>query len=135
MMATRILDQCYQFNGYKAATAQALQWPREACVDPDRRNVRFVALDTVLGPYFENNVVPQVLIDATCELARLLLAEDRTADWDGQGLKQVSVVGAVGITFDPATAMQILPRLVQVGLSKLGTLLLPDKGTARLVRV
>jgi hypothetical protein len=135
MMATRLLDACYQWNGFRRNNSQALQWPREACADPDRRNVRFVALDTVIGPFVENNVVPQVVIDAACELARLLLVADRTAEWDGQGYKQLVVVGALQITFDPSTAAQILPPLLRASLSKFGVLLFPGKGTAKLVRV
>ena len=43
VMATRLIDGEYQFNGFKRSDAQALQWPRERCDDPDRSGVGIVA--------------------------------------------------------------------------------------------
>ena len=43
VMATRLIDGEYQFNGFKRSDAQALQWPRERCDDPDRSVVGIVA--------------------------------------------------------------------------------------------
>ena len=39
VMATRLVDSQFQFNGYRAHETQALQWPRERCPDPDRNLV------------------------------------------------------------------------------------------------
>ena len=39
VMATRLIDGEYQFNGFKRSDAQALQWPRERCDDLDRSGV------------------------------------------------------------------------------------------------
>src|SRR6185436_6166277 len=36
VLATRLIDAQVQFNGFRRFNAQALQWPREKCVDPDR---------------------------------------------------------------------------------------------------
>src|SRR3954454_4595815 len=36
VMATRLIDSQFQFNGWRAHDGQALQWPRERCPDPDR---------------------------------------------------------------------------------------------------
>lgn len=68
VMATRLIDGQYQFNGVKATGTQALQWPREACRDADSED-----------GWVESNVVPNAVRDATCELARELLIADRTA--------------------------------------------------------
>src|SRR5512135_1996645 len=45
VMATRLIDSQFQFNGFRAHSEQALQWPREKCPNPD---ASFVSL-SVLG--------------------------------------------------------------------------------------
>src|SRR6266571_1983388 len=54
VMATRLIDASYQFNGFKKGSVQALQWPREAAVDPDRKDLVVSPLEIKLGPYFES---------------------------------------------------------------------------------
>lgn len=130
MMATRIIDECYQFNGFKSdAEDQLLQWPRTGARDPDRSE------DSDLGAFFPDDEIPPILVDATCELARMLLAADRTTDPDGEGMKQLNIVGSIGITFDvPRNKRPIIPHLVQTMLSKLGTLIKSWEGVSKLVR-
>jgi hypothetical protein len=36
VLATRLIDASYDFNGGKTKATQALQWPRECAIDPDR---------------------------------------------------------------------------------------------------
>jgi hypothetical protein len=48
VMATRLVDSQYQFNGFRAHDTQALQWPRERCPDPDRNLVTSTTLSPVL---------------------------------------------------------------------------------------
>src|SRR5512136_3481655 len=56
IMATRLVDTQFQFNGYKAHEDQALQWPRERCPDPDRS---FAHASTNVAPFsFVAEVVP-----------------------------------------------------------------------------
>lgn len=55
VMATRLIDSSYQFNGFKRGTVQALQWPREAAIEPDRSDIRLSILQNKLGPYFESD--------------------------------------------------------------------------------
>src|SRR5262245_759834 len=76
VLATRLIDSQFQFNGVKANEAQALQWPREACLDPDAPK-----------GWTESDVVPTCVCDATCEMARELLIVDRTAAPVGEGLR------------------------------------------------
>ena len=38
VMATRLIDSQFQFNGSRTNEGQALQWPRAGCLDPDRRS-------------------------------------------------------------------------------------------------
>lgn len=134
MMATRLIDNFYQFKGWKVNNVQALQWPREGALDPDREGVRLSILDNNLGPYFPSDAIPPVLVDATCELARELLAADRTAAPDGEGVKQLALVGSLQITFDKSDTRPVIPQVVQIMLSKLGTLLNTHTGIVRLVR-
>ena len=80
VMASRVIDAEFQFNGVKTSAAQALQWPRSDCRDPD-------ALTASGGAAMvASNVVPKGVSDATCELARELLLLDRTSAPPGEGL-------------------------------------------------
>ena len=134
VMATRLIDGSYQFNGVKSSGAQSLQWPRFGAIDPDRKEIQFSTLDSRLGPYFESDRVPAALVSATCEMARELLLLDRTAAPDGEGIKQLTVVGALSVTYDRRDRLPVISHLTQTLLEKLGTLLVPGSGTARLVR-
>src|SRR5437868_1135599 len=108
VMATRLIDASYQFNGFKKGSAQALQWPRERALDPDRKDVAVLVLDNKLGPYFDNDKIPKLLSDATCEMARELLTADRTGPPEGEGVKFLSIVGMVGITFDKTDRLPVI---------------------------
>ena len=133
VMATRLIDASYQFAGWKKSSAQALQWPRECAPDPDRRGVRTSVLVNAVGPYFDSDAVPAALVSATCEQARELLAADRTAAPAGEGLKQLTLVGTLSVTFDK-NRMPMLSHLVKTMLAKLGTLLQASQGTVKLLR-
>jgi hypothetical protein len=104
VMATRLLDEFIQFNGLKRSKAQALQWPRRDCPDPDGEGA--------IG----ETVIPAVLRHATAELARALLISDRTGDPDGEGLRTMSIEGALAIEFDKNDRRKVLPLRVQVML-------------------
>src|SRR6185436_19989773 len=55
VLATRLIDSQFQFNGWRAHEEQVLQWPRERCPDPDKRlPVTILLLAT--GSYVESNV-------------------------------------------------------------------------------
>src|SRR5512137_1468455 len=66
VMATRLIDALFQFNGVRTKATQALQWPREDCPDPDA-NPDVVGQRLVLS-----DVLPKAVVDATCETARAL---------------------------------------------------------------
>jgi hypothetical protein len=134
VLATRLIDASYQFNGGKTKSTQALQWPREGAIDPDRLALAQNILSTVLSSYFESDKIPKALVDATCEMAREVLVADRTDTPDGEGLSHVGLVGTVNVTFDKRDRQPIISRLAQAMLSKLGTLLRSEAGTARLIR-
>src|SRR5438552_6335920 len=134
VMATRLIDASYQFNGFKKGSVQALQWPREGAIDPDRRDIRLSVLENKLGPYFESDKIPKLLSDATCEMARELLASDRTSDPQGEGVKVLNVVGSIALTFDKKDRLPVISHLAQTMLSKLGSLAAPSSSMARLIR-
>ena len=93
VMATRLIDGEYQFNGFKGSDEQALQWPRERCSDPDRSGGGIVpgVLSGSFGGDFwvPSDVVPARVVQATCELARELILADRTTAPPGEGVTLV----------------------------------------------
>jgi hypothetical protein len=136
VMATRLIDSCYQFNGFRVRNDQALQWPRRRCVDPDKWGEWETILRSNSGlSYFQENVIPPALRDATCEFARELIRVNRTDPPAGEGVSQVSLTGATYIQYDKKDSRPIVPKPVQLILMKLGTYLANRTGMARLVRV
>jgi len=122
VMATRLLDAEYQFGGNKTNELQALQWPREACRDPDGAD----SLDS--------DAVPPAVVNATCELARELLVKDRTAAPAGEGLKY-SNVGSAQTGYDKTDTPPVISRVAQAMLARLGALMSARSGSVKLVRV
>jgi len=124
-MATRLIDSQFQFDGGKVNETQALQWPRENCYDPDA--------DGWGGGTVAGNVVPKLVIQATCEMARELIVADRTASPAGEGLKYQNV-GTTQTGYDKSDTRPVISRVAQAMLSKYGTLLSRKGGVVRLVR-
>jgi hypothetical protein len=88
IMATRVLDAMVEWTGVKATEAQKLQWPRSGMRD---RSDDYALADTV---------IPQELKDAVAELARTLLAADRTLDSDLETLGITALkAGSVALDF------------------------------------
>src|SRR5512137_2065404 len=85
VMATRLIDAQFQFNGFRANEAQALQWPRERCPDPDASRLSASVLGWLGDNFVESDLVPSGVVQATCEMARELIIEDRTAAPPGEG--------------------------------------------------
>lgn len=135
VMASRIIDATFRFNGFKRITTQALQWPRRLCPDIDSDSVVTLGTSLTRGCFLAEDAVPAAVLQATCELAREFLVADRTAAAAGEGLKILRLEGAMRLDFDPKTTPPIVPRLVQLMLSKLGDYIGRTTGTIRLVRV
>jgi hypothetical protein len=123
VMATRLIDANYLFRGQAILGTQALMWPRRGAVDPDVRGGEM---------YYPENAVPPDLVKATCETARELIAQNRTADPEGEGLSEVQIVGALRVGFDKKDRRPIIPKAAQLHLSKLGSFI--DRVSGRLVR-
>ncbi len=121
VMATRLIDAEFQFEGVKTTVAQALQWPREDCPSLDD------------GESVASNLVPKAVKDATCEMARELLVVDRTAAPEGEGLKYIFDV-SVQKGFDKHDTRPVISQLAQAMLAKLGAVVKSRSGAVRLVR-
>ena len=126
VFATRLIDSQCQFNGVRTTTDQALQWPREDCRDPD-------AGDDVDG-LVENNVVPKLIIDATCEMARELLIADRTVAPAGEGIS-ATWTDTGGTKYSKWDTRPIISHVAQAMLSKFGALVRSRADAVRLIRV
>ena len=90
VMATRLVDDIVTWKGTKAAEVNALDWPRHAVTLEDGNFV------------VDDNVIPLPLIHATAEMARLLLATDRTADAGTDGFSKMKA-GSLELVVDNTT--------------------------------
>lgn len=126
VMGTRALDALFRFDGWKRTSAQALQWPRMKCPDVEHSGGE---------DYLAEDAVPICLRDAACELARHFLAEDRTGDAEGIGLRSLSIEGALRMVFDPLRPKPVVPHFVQAMLARVGTYQGRRSGSVPLIRV
>jgi hypothetical protein len=147
VMATRLIDSQFQFNGYRAHTEQALQWPREKCPDPDKGIPTISVLQWVSDCFVEPDMVPAPVLQATCEMARELLIADRTAAPAGEGLDSVATAHATHAAtgtgsdstssttkYNKSDTRPIISRVAQAMLSKFGALVDGGSGAVRLTR-
>lgn len=106
--ATALLDQHVLWNGARTDENQALRWPRAGLVDRD-------------GWAIEDDEMPQDLVDATCELARYLLSEDRTAEPETLGFSRIKT-GPVEVEVDKEDrdSSTVLPDAVRSMVDYLG---------------
>ena len=127
VMATRLIDGEYQFNGFKLSDAQALQWPRERCPDPDRSGGGIVAgvLSGRFGgdAYVPSDLVPSGVVRATCELARELIVADRTAAPPGEGVTLIRAADQSETIYNKRDKRPVISMIAQSLLCKYGALL------------
>ena len=146
VMATRLVDTQFQFNGYRANEDQALQWPRERCPDPDRNAVTSSLQSPVLSSFVPSDEVPKGVMEAVCEMARELLIVDRTAAPPGEGISSTQTSSAThdsaggsssqsSTTYSKEDTRPIMSRVAQAMLAKYGALIQGSSGSVRLVRV
>lgn len=115
MWATRQLDLLVAWDGTKTITTltnglldQALRWPR-------------IGVESQDGELWASDAIPVWLKEATCEMARGLLVEDRTAE----PLRNISRLKAdtVEIVFDKTDLARILVRSVRHIIEPYGDIL------------
>lgn len=135
VMATRLIDGSYQFNGYRSSDTQALQWPRQHCPDPDKLASAWTAQFGTVRPEFDSDKIPKVLADATCEVARELAKADSTDAAEGEGISRLSIADAISIQFDKKDKQPTISTTAQLFLIKLGNYLPRGGGITKLIRV
>src|SRR5512137_2075210 len=133
VMATRLIDAQFQFCGFRAHSEQALQWPRTECPDPDRGGGAWTVLGPILSKCVPYDSVPAAVVQATCEMGRELIIEDRTAAPPGEGLQTV-INGSVTTKYSKEDTRPILSHVAQAMLAKYGALIRGGGGSVRLVR-
>jgi hypothetical protein len=133
VMASRLIDAEFQFNGTRTNAVQGLQWPRARCPEPDAIHVPLQVLLPIPSDFVPFDSVPKAVVDATCEVARAMLIEDRTANPLGEGLKFTGL-GASQTSFDKSDRRPVIPYVAQAMLMKYGSLILARSGSVRLTR-
>lgn len=109
--ATQLLDERFTWTGAISSQTQALSWPRVSAYD---RNGRLLATDAI----------PQILKDATAELARLLLDSDRTADAESDsGAITALEMGPMKVTYASGvvSSVDVIPSTVVAMLAPIGS--------------
>jgi len=106
--ATRVLDYSFDWTGSKYTIEQALRWPRYSALDRD-------------GQLFDSNEIPVELKEATAELARLLIGDDRAGESGTEGLKKLKV-DVIELEFDKLDRVETIPDEVYQMISHLGRL-------------
>ena len=115
MLATRTIDDHFLFIGSKTSSGtQALQWPRSGVPEDGKWSRRYY-------DNFDDDTVPQVVKNATAELARHMVDNDKYAEPDGSGIKQLAV-GGINLTFneEDRQAKGVIPSHVYSMLRKYG---------------
>lgn len=105
-MATRLIDDYFDFEGKKINDSQALQFPRYDIFDRS-------------GYLIPSTTIPTPVKNATAELAKWLIDSDRTADADGKGFKRL-VAGSLTMEPDTADKAPVLPDVVKKMLAPFG---------------
>ena len=134
VMASRLVDAEFQFNGTRTNAVQGMQWPRARCPEPDAIHVPLQVLLPIPSDYVRFDSVPKAVVQAACEMARELLIADRTAAPAGEGLKYYNNAG-VQTGYDKTDRRPIIPAVAQALLAKYGSLISAKSGAVKLVRV
>lgn len=107
VMATRFLDSNVQWLGTRNELDQALGWPREGAIWD--------------GHEVPRDMLPRPVIDATCELARLLIVADLQAEQDADNVKSVNLgQSALQIEFKDDSKTRRIPLAIGELLQGLG---------------
>lgn len=106
--ATELLDIHFLWRAFRTHTSQALGWPRTGAYTPD-------------GILVLQTVVPEVVQRATAEMARYLIAEDRTLENPTRGFGQLKA-GPVDAVIDKADRVLVPPDSVIAMLRGYGDL-------------
>ena len=118
-MATRLLDEQINWYGWKSSNNQALAWPRIGIYDKE-------------GVSLASNTIPTFLKNATAELARLLIASDRTVENEMKGFKSINIgKGAVHIIPDRYDRPGVIPPSVWAIIRPFGCVVTQSRSIVR----
>lgn len=119
--STRVLDSLYDWNGWRATETQALKWPRDGAPDYDQAfgSSSTYDFDTSLTVYYDNDIVPKSVMDATCEFALTILTNSGYAA-SVNDLKIVKV-GPIRVDFKESAVSYTIPNVVIEMLRGMGT--------------
>lgn len=108
--ATALLDGFFDWNGARRTLEQALRWPRVGVLDAD-------------GDFVDYDTIPQLIKNATADLALELLRKDRTRSPGvlGTGLSEIKV-GSIALKVDKFQEQNLIPRTIAVMLEPFGSL-------------
>ena len=106
--ASRYLDTFARWNGRKTVETSALRWPRTGVKDRD-------------GVVILGTAIPRQLKIATAEMARFLIAEDRSTERGQDALKKLKA-DVIEIEFSEGYRLPTIPKLIYSQLEGLGTL-------------
>ena len=96
--ATKILEQLHWFGSLPSDT-QALRWPRSYVDDLD-------------GNWLDDTLIPGFLVQATCELAFVLISSDKTTDNAAEQLNALTI-GPINLKFNSEYEASIFPEIVK----------------------
>jgi len=98
--ATRLLDDHIVWDGVRSDGTQVLEWPRYGLYDPG-------------GYAIDSGIIPQFLKEAAAELARWLIAEDRTLETnrDLVGFKEIKI-GTLKLKTESNKSRPVIPPSV-----------------------
>ena len=135
--ATRMLDACFSWNGFKINATQAVQWPRNLARDPNQyAGIFYRNPNTFLGQYYDPAKVPAKIKEATCQLILGLLdpTDDRTADRPGIGIDSFEIYEGVKVKFDSRYSRPVIPDFVSTMLLDFGSVRGTGSGNVRVGR-
>lgn len=106
--ATRYLDQHAFWNGTKTVVASPLRWPRTGVRDADNNPI-------------DAHTIPLQLKQATIEMARFLMTDDRSVERTTDGLTKIRV-DVIELDFEASYRLTQIPMALRFMLDGLGFL-------------
>ena len=119
VMSCRVLNEQMAWDGWQVDADQALDLPRSGMVDKN-------------GNSIDSDEIPTEVKNAQCELARLLVIEDTTANPDTAGFKEIGV-GSIKLVIDKADRVPTLAQAVFNMLNSFGSKAI-TKGISKVIR-
>jgi hypothetical protein len=121
--ATKLLDECFEWEGSPTSIEQALRWPRVGVTNRD-------------GQWEDQDAIPTVIQNVVAEFAHELVKRDRLTEPEmlGLGLDQVSV-GPVSASINPAMVLPLIPRHIAIMLTGYGEPIGGVTGSTREIRL